>query len=41
MGPFDDLILNDINEEIMTDLEIESLHDEYLYEDADEFDDIM
>ena len=36
VGPddiFEDLILNDIDEEVMTDLEKETLYDEYLYED--------
>lgn len=33
MDPFEDLILNDIDEDAMTDLEKETLYDEYLYED--------
>lgn len=41
MGPFDDLILNDIDEEVMTELEKETIHDEYLYEEADEFDEMF
>lgn len=33
MDPFEDLILNDINEEYMTDLEKETIYNECIYED--------
>lgn len=35
MDPFDVLILNDINEEYMTDLEKETIYEEYVYEEDD------
>ena len=44
MDPFDALILNLINEEIMTDLEKEMTHDEYLFDEVfyeEEFDEIL
>ena len=33
MDPFDDLILNDIDEDGMTELEKETLRDEFLFDD--------
>jgi hypothetical protein len=35
MDPFDVLILNDIPEEYMTDLEKETVYEEYVYEEVD------
>lgn len=35
MDPFDDLILNDIDEDVLTELEKETLKDEWLFEDLD------
>ena len=34
MDPFDALILNHINEEMMTDLEKETTRDEYLFDEV-------
>lgn len=33
MDPFDALILNDINEEYMTDLEKETIYQEYMFDE--------
>lgn len=33
MDPFEDLVLNDINEEYMTDLEKETIYEEYLFDE--------
>ena len=44
MDPFDALILNHINEEMMTDLEKETTRDEYLFDEVfcdEEFDEIL
>jgi len=34
MEPFDSIPLNDIDEEVMTDLEKETIKDEYLYDEV-------
>lgn len=34
MEPFDSITLNDIDEDAMTDLEKETIKDEYLYDEA-------
>lgn len=39
MEPFDSRPLNDIDEEVMTELEKETINDEYLYDEALEEDD--
>ena len=44
MDPFDALMLNYIDEEMMTDLEKETTHDEYLFDEVfydEEFDEIL
>ena len=44
MDPFDALMLNYIDEEIMTDLEKETTRDEYLFDEVfydEEFDEIL
>ena len=44
MDPFDALILNHINEDIMTDLEKETTRDEYLFDEVfydEDFDEIL
>lgn len=43
MDPFDVLILNDIDEDMMTELEKETIRDEYLFDEVfydEEFDEI-
>ena len=44
MDPFDTLILNHIDEEMMTDLEKETTRDEYLFDEVfynEDFDEIL
>lgn len=44
MDPFDALILNTVDKDVMTELEKETTHDEYLFDEVfydEEFDEIL